>query len=861
MSFYGDVFLPNDRYILSKHTQGTIFIGTGQQSVSINNLVTNNISVTSLIYGDSVFGTVTVGTTLSVLGDARIRNLRPFNDALDDPNDPTQSLRVSGKVINIGVPDSLVYINGTTTYMFMTQQNVNDPKWILNAQYPVPFQYGNDCGIQINSISGPGYIKTNDDGTQFLIKAPQSNTIGYISMQDTSNNMTVSGTSFLNNVKIASNLLVSGLTTLYDVGVNNMVATGNSIIHGNTTLGSNLSVKGEVMINRSLMTNGNITIASELTVWQNTKLQTNLEVGQNAFIKGNTTLGSRLEVVGNSSIKGNTTIGSNLNVSGLSFFNGNVLANSNFIALGNSVFESPALFKSSMVVNDNSTYYGPVAINNKLFVARPSEFTGITNVSYLNVSGNSLLSKVMIKGNTSLLSDLMVSGNTYLNYLSVNTIDNVEQAILSKAEAIVLNDYYTKTDVNTFNYLPRDEAVVTYATLTDISVFQVSPTTFTDLMINNALNVSGVTNILGDFNVTGQSNFQILTTNYFNAYRQSTLYGPTLISNCLNVCGTTSLHDTVIEGSLSVTGIIMIDNVVTMNNELIVNNNTTMQTATIGYLTLNDGCDINGPLNINSNLVVMNDSTFNIINVDSINVTNDTIVNNINVANLYSSGITVLTDANIMNSFNVNGEATFTSVLAVSLQVDNDTTLQNVIINGDNNINGNQVVVGTLNVDGETTLNNNLIVNNIIGPTTISGGLTSNGPFLTQMNFNVFSDSSISLIASNWINGVIGISHPDSTIITLPSASDINQMLNNPAPNTCFTTYISHQLGYNNTISLVANTYDDSTTTFYDGYGYSDPTTDTMIFNTGMIDPIGKYSYQFITRIDDSFSISIFKII
>jgi hypothetical protein len=112
---------------------------------------------------------------------------------------------------------------------------------------------------------------------------------------------------------------------------------------------------------------------------------------------------------------------------------------------------------------------------------------------------------------------------------------------------------------------------------------------------------------------------------------------------------------------------------------------------------------------------------------------------------------------------------------------------------------------------------------------------------------------------------MIGLAQTNEFTITLPSAFDvINTGFSNMAPfGYCFHTYLNYQLGigrYN--ININTNNNITSVTTIYDGYGFSNGITDKCIIPIDIpFAPVYKtYSSHFITRIDNSTSMTIFKL-
>ena len=150
-------------------------------------------------------------------------------------------MNIYGNSINIGDPNSIVNIIGTTNFIGTNDLILVD-KLIslnLNASTGTGFDDGNSCGIQILGTNGTGFIQTNIDASRFQILTPGTITANYIATVDLNNNLYVTGMGIFNeDMTLLSNLNVSG----------------NTVIYGKTTINSNLNIANNTILV------GNITI-------------------------------------------------------------------------------------------------------------------------------------------------------------------------------------------------------------------------------------------------------------------------------------------------------------------------------------------------------------------------------------------------------------------------------------------------------------------------------------------------------------------------------------------------------------------------------------------------------------------------
>lgn len=329
MSFNGDLTLYDKGYIVSDVSNGTINIAIPTQHVNINGITKFNNTIND----------INVNTL-------KVKNIDSFSNLNLDPNDPNQNINISSYLINIGNTNTIANTNNTInignelstvningvlnfTYFNLIQETLEVPLLKINTKYydpsNNPFRYGNNAGIQIESINGPGYIKTDPSGVNFLIKGPSSNNIGYIASFDLNNNFIVTGKlnvgsindveTVLNN-KVNTNTLNNYYTKSYIDGMqylNKAIAdtlyapitspsvlqtlnvAGDSSLVGNVTTYSNLNVSGKATINGGIVVSGNTYVLGGIT-----------SIGKNNF-NGN------IAVSGTTSLQ-TTSIGSIQNV-------------------------------------------------------------------------------------------------------------------------------------------------------------------------------------------------------------------------------------------------------------------------------------------------------------------------------------------------------------------------------------------------------------------------------------------------------------------------------------------------------------------------------------------------------------------
>ena len=206
-------------------------------------------------------------------------NINPYINSETPEN---QILNIHGKYINIGDQNSIVRIQGTTTYIASTELLTNEKTLTLNSKYIdyiEPLDNGYLCGIEILGLNRTGFIRTNIDSTRFEILPPGgNNATNYILTVDLDNNLTISGvTNLLGSLNVLDtailmDLEVSNTTKLFnDVFLySNLFVSNNTILYNNTSVISSLYVSGKTIL-ESLNVNNN-------TILNDTYINTTLNI-------------------------------------------------------------------------------------------------------------------------------------------------------------------------------------------------------------------------------------------------------------------------------------------------------------------------------------------------------------------------------------------------------------------------------------------------------------------------------------------------------------------------------------------------------------------------------------------------------
>lgn len=198
----------------------------------------------------------------------------------------------SGAEIRAFVSDNPVGSYIPTNLVFKTGKGMPDRMVILDNGF-----------VGINTSSPQYLLDVNGDAriTDNLRIGPN----GKIAMKENNDKLIINpGKSFTNNVRIESDLEITGALTVLDLNVTHNLTVGNDAAIGhdlavahdgsvanNLSVGKNLGVGQAATIGTDLTVNHNAKVTNDLTVSNNATVSKNLTVSQNATITGRLAIG------------------------------------------------------------------------------------------------------------------------------------------------------------------------------------------------------------------------------------------------------------------------------------------------------------------------------------------------------------------------------------------------------------------------------------------------------------------------------------------------------------------------------------------------------------------------------------------
>jgi len=188
--------------------------------------------------------------------------------------------------------------------------------------------------------------------------------------------------------------------------------------------------------------------------------QAEIIVGTNATVRGSINTSSSLNVSGNSILRGNILALSGLNINGISNFQNNVNITGNVnvtgatylpsLHLGNITNVEAAI--NNMNISGFSSYYTISETNNLLSSYYNKTATSTILENYYNMTTTSYL--YVPQYNISGTTPITVNNSLNINgILSVGGITDIAQTINNKLNSSIINNYYSKNEINNMNYI------------------------------------------------------------------------------------------------------------------------------------------------------------------------------------------------------------------------------------------------------------------------------------------------------------------------------------------------------------------------------------------------------------------------
>jgi UDP-3-O-[3-hydroxymyristoyl] glucosamine N-acyltransferase len=365
-------------------------------NISGSSIISGNITIANSL---NINGSTNINNTLNTLNNVTYQSILNTNNLIsnngintDIINSLSPTLNIMANTINIGNSNSIVNINGTSTFIASTESLIMDKLLTLNVN-STTFQgadIGIYSGIEILGISARGYLRTSLEASRFELKTPLFNSPKtYITVQDINNNLEISGTTnLIGSTTINSNLYVKKLSIFNNTTINNSLnISSNSILNGSTTINSSLNVNDITIINNNCSINSILNVNGTCVYNNPVSINSFLNINGNNNINGIITTNNILNLNNNLINNNSVSINSSLNVSGLTIINGSLSINNSLNITGTANINGNININSNLNISNNSNFINSCTLNSSLNVSGVCIFNSISINSNLGMYG------------------------------------------------------------------------------------------------------------------------------------------------------------------------------------------------------------------------------------------------------------------------------------------------------------------------------------------------------------------------------------------------------------------------------------------------------------------------------------------
>lgn len=370
----------------------------GVPNITTNSFVCNKMKTSSLT-GNTLLSNNNVCNDLYISGVATINTIDSNNcigPYITCSNISSSSITLSADKIIIGTETDNITILGNINSYVVSNLQINDNVIHVNHENG---NSGNSSGIEISG-STMGFIKTNLDNTDYIIKTPNNSlTEMNILLIDDSKNIFITGnTTIKNKLSCLSNLNINSTLDIDTLTVNNILHN-NGLLNVQNRLFCNDDITGNNFHTNTL---NNTLLISNDVISDNIVTTMNILNSDNCIIKGNNTS----ENIKTDSINGQINC-SYTNVLTTNFINLNSITSNSIWA--NNIEVTNTLTGISFVNNDSS--------NNVFNTCQLNKNN--------NIVGKCLYNNITVNSNIILGKNVIINPKEYLSNDDAKSISGI----------------------------------------------------------------------------------------------------------------------------------------------------------------------------------------------------------------------------------------------------------------------------------------------------------------------------------------------------------------------------------------------------------------------------------------------------
>jgi len=546
MLIMGDIHIDNDGKIISNNSDFSLI------NENVNKVYFAG-NANTIVIGNTTIGNTIIRNNLNVnLNTVQSGNVSIYGQETVYNTTDSSSISTGALIVNGGVGISkTVNIGGN---LFVNQNSLfTGSVGILSDTSLNGNLYINSSTPSTNSTTG-ALIITGGVGIGGNINITRNSTVnGNIFMP------MLSSTAFLNTVNITGNnynalyvigssilngnLSLYGQETIYNTTDSSGIGTGALIINGGLGISKTVNIGGNLFITKNSLFTGSVGVLSDTSL--NGNLFINSTVSSNNSTTGAVIITGGIGIGGNINIGKNTTVNGSLNVISDTSLNGNLFINSSTPSTNYTT--GAVIISGGVGINGNMNIAQNMNINGSINMISGSSIANLNNIIITSTNDSTTYTSgaLIVNGGVGINKSMNIGASltVYQNSLIYGNI-NINNNSLIQGSSIVYNGFTSQSNITSFG---------------NVFITNYTPSTS---YTSGALIIGGGVGIGGNVNIAGNTNIQNNLAIYGNIYG-NTIVTRNIFSNntLLSVFSDLSVNGAIINNNnITTSGILRVNN-------------------------------------------------------------------------------------------------------------------------------------------------------------------------------------------------------------------------------------------------------------------------------------------------------------